>query len=70
MAVTEETLNASSPRRSRRSTAGAKGLTFTRRNTTPVVHPFDEVEWDLRTAAITGEGGEKVFEQKDVEIPA
>jgi len=32
--------------------------------------PFDTVEWDLRTAAIKGEGGEVVFEQTDCEIPA
>jgi ribonucleoside-diphosphate reductase alpha chain len=34
------------------------------------VHPFDELEWERRTAAITGERGEVVFEQKGVEIPA
>lgn len=33
------------------------------------VNPYDEVEWELRSATITGEGGEKVFEQKDVEFP-
>jgi ribonucleoside-diphosphate reductase alpha chain len=27
------------------------------------------VEWDLRTAAITGENGKLVFEQRDVEVP-
>src|SRR5262245_25428058 len=27
------------------------------------------VEWELRTAAITGESGKMVFEQKDVEVP-
>jgi len=32
--------------------------------------PFDTVEWDLRTAAIKGEGGEVVFEQTDCEVPA
>jgi len=31
--------------------------------------PFATVEWDLRTAAIKGEGGEVLFEQKDCEIP-
>jgi len=34
-----------------------------------VADPFDTVEWDLRTAAIKGEGGEVVFEQADCEIP-
>ena len=31
--------------------------------------PFDTVEWDLRTAAIKGEGGEVLFEQTDCEVP-
>ncbi len=31
--------------------------------------PFDTVEWDFRTAAIKGEGGEVLFEQQDCEIP-
>src|SRR3954468_4436986 len=30
---------------------------------------FTHVQWDLRTAAITGENGKIVFEQKDVEVP-
>jgi len=38
--------------------------------TRPGVHPFDEVEWELRSAAITDESGKAFFEQADVEIPA
>ncbi len=30
---------------------------------------FRGVEWDSRTASITGEGGKLVFEQRDVEVP-
>ncbi len=37
--------------------------------TTEGVDPFDEVEWERRTARITGSKGEVVFEQKDVEVP-
>ncbi len=33
------------------------------------VDPFDEIEWDLRSAVIGNEKGEVVFEQRDVEIP-
>ena len=33
------------------------------------IDPFDEVEWDLRSAVIGSEKGEVVFEQRDVEIP-
>ena len=49
--------------------ARAPGLTFERRWTTPGVHPYDEVAWELRTATISSETGKTVFEQKDVEVP-
>jgi ribonucleoside-diphosphate reductase alpha chain len=46
-----------------------KGLKIPRFFTKPGTHPFDELEWELRTALITNEKGEKIFEQKDVEVP-
>ncbi|HEY8869245.1 MAG TPA: LAGLIDADG family homing endonuclease, partial [Candidatus Limnocylindrales bacterium] len=46
-----------------------RGITFERRWTQPGVHPYDEIEWELRTAAIASETGKTVFEQKDVEVP-
>ena len=46
-----------------------KGLSWDRRFTTPGVHPYDEIEWEFRTAAISSETGKTVFEQKDVEVP-
>src|SRR5437660_12211971 len=46
-----------------------KGLPFGRFFTPPGSHAFDLVEWDRRTAAITGEKGQVIFEQKDVEVP-
>ena len=48
---------------------GLSGLTFRRLFTDGVTHPYDAVEWELRTAAITNEKGEIFFEQKDVEVP-
>src|SRR6266404_3998091 len=33
------------------------------------VSPYDEIEWELRTASITNEKGKVVFEQSNVEIP-
>jgi len=45
------------------------GLHFERYFTRDGVHPFDEIEWELRTAIISNDRGEKIFEQKDVEIP-
>src|SRR5438105_935399 len=46
------------------------GMSVPRYFTRAGVDPFDQVEWELRTAAITGEGGQVYFEQKDVEVPA
>jgi len=37
--------------------------------TRPGVDPFDEVEWERRTALIEGKGGRPVFVQEDVEFP-
>jgi ribonucleoside-diphosphate reductase alpha chain len=33
------------------------------------VSPYDEIEWELRTASIANEKGKVVFEQSNVEIP-
>ncbi|MDP8905308.1 MAG: vitamin B12-dependent ribonucleotide reductase [Chloroflexota bacterium] len=49
---------------------GTKGITFERRWTTPGIHPYDEVTWELRSAEIKNESGKTVFEQTDVEVPA
>ena len=46
-----------------------KGLTFSRVYSDPSVSPYDAIEWELRTAAITSEKGETIFEQKNVETP-
>ena len=46
-----------------------KGLHFDRKLTKSGSNPYDTVEWEIRTALITGERGEKVFEQNDVEVP-
>ena len=47
----------------------APGLTFSRLFTKPGVSPYDEVEWERRTAQITDSKGGIIFEQKDVEVP-
>ena len=46
------------------------GLNFTRFFSQDGIDPFDEIDWELRTALIGNEKGETVFEQRDVEIPA
>src|SRR5207253_225843 len=45
------------------------GLRFERYFTPPDSHAYDLVEWERRTAAITSEKGQVIFEQKDVEVP-
>ena len=47
----------------------AKGLRFGRFFTPAGSHAYDLVEWERRTASITGEKGQVIFEQKDVEVP-
>ena len=47
----------------------APGLSFRRFFTKPGVSPYDEIEWELRTAQITDAKGNVIFEQKDVEVP-
>jgi len=54
--------------RARKPSASA-GLTFPRFFSEAGVDPFEEVEWELRTAVISSDRGEVVFEQRDVEIP-
>ena len=49
--------------------AEKRGLRFERYFTKRGIHPFNEIEWELRTAIISNDRGEKIFEQKDVEIP-
>jgi ribonucleoside-diphosphate reductase alpha chain len=46
-----------------------EGLAVERRFTTPGVHPFDEVAWELRDAVI-GDPDNPAFEQREVEFPA
>ena len=45
------------------------GLEFERHFSTPGLDPFEAIEWETRDALIGNEKGEKVFEQKGVEVP-
>jgi ribonucleoside-diphosphate reductase alpha chain len=49
--------------------APVRGIVLERFFTTAGVDPYSEVDWDLRSAVISGEDGRVVFEQKDVEVP-
>jgi ribonucleoside-diphosphate reductase alpha chain len=53
----------------RSSTKKTSGLSFRRLFTKPGVSPYDELEWERRTAQITDSKGGVIFEQKDVEVP-
>jgi ribonucleoside-diphosphate reductase alpha chain len=53
----------------KRAEGARRGVKIARFFSTPGVDPFDEIEWELRNATISGEKGDVVFEQKNVEIP-
>ena len=67
-AVVRARVNGSSAPKSLRPD-NAPGLKIERRFTQPGEDVYSTVEWELRDAVITNERGEKVFEQKNVEIP-
>src|SRR4051794_560887 len=45
-----------------------KGLAIERKFSTPGVHPFDQIEWEIRDAVI-GNPESPAFEQRGVEFP-
>jgi ribonucleoside-diphosphate reductase alpha chain len=47
---------------------GLRGLSIERRFSTPGVHPFDQIEWEIRDAVI-GNPESPAFEQREVEFP-
>jgi ribonucleoside-diphosphate reductase alpha chain len=47
---------------------GLRGLSVERRFSTPGVHPFDQIEWEVRDAVI-GNPERPAFEQRGVEFP-
>jgi len=50
-------------------TRKAPGLQFRRYFTKPGTSPYDQFQWELRTASITDAQGKTIFEQKNVETP-
>jgi ribonucleoside-diphosphate reductase alpha chain len=45
------------------------GLSIEHIFSTAGVHPFDELEWEKRSAKISSDTGEVIFEQDDIEVP-
>ena len=46
-----------------------KGISFPRFFTKQNISPYEQVEWELRTASIANEKGKVIFEQRNVEVP-
>ena len=60
----------STVRRRNRSDKKKKiGLRFKRVFSAAAVAPFDQVEWERRTAEITDDSGKVIFKQEDIEVP-
>lgn len=60
---------ATAPRLRPESTSQSKGLHYERVFSDPNVSPFDQVEWEQRTAEITDDTGKAIFKQENVEVP-
>ena len=69
MSEVQEKLTIPSATQTANNKKKAPGLTFRRYFTKPGVSPYDELEWEKRTAQITDAQGNVIFEQKDVEVP-
>ena len=71
--ITAAALNKSRKPADRRKHGRAKkkspGLYFERVFSNPAVSPFDQIEWERRTAEIADDGGKIIFKQEDIEVP-
>jgi ribonucleoside-diphosphate reductase alpha chain len=47
-----------------------RGLKFARLLTRVGTHPYDDTRWDIRSASIANDKGEKILDLPDVEVPA
>jgi ribonucleoside-diphosphate reductase alpha chain len=56
-------------RRNKADKKKKSGLHFERVFSDAAVAPFDQVEWEQRTAEITDDGGKVIFKQEDIEVP-
>src|SRR6476659_142012 len=71
--LTPSSLNRSRSKSVRTSSRAAKkkskGLRFERVFSDANVAPFDQVDWERRTAEITDDGGKVIFKQENIEVP-
>src|SRR5689334_3853813 len=61
--------SAPAPTRAIKPGAPRKGLKIERVFSDPRLKPFDQIEWDRRTAEITDDSGKVIFKQENVEVP-
>ncbi len=64
--ISRKSLQVAAPRARR---ASSRGLKFERNFADETVAPFDQIEWEKRTAEITDDGGKVIFRQEDIEVP-
>src|SRR5215475_6239125 len=69
MSATDKGVKAAVSEKGATTGKSLKGLTIRRVYSDPSISPYEAIEWELRTAAITSEKGETIFEQKNVEVP-
>src|ERR1700733_9179311 len=61
--------NAPAARGSLKPSKGSKTLPITRVFSDAKMKPFDQIEWEKRTAEITDDAGKVIFKQENVEVP-
>jgi len=49
---------------------GCGGLKVEQFFSTPGIHPFEQLQWEIRSAKITSDTGEAIFEQDNIEVPS
>jgi len=47
----------------------SNGLKIEQFFSTPGVHPFEQLEWEMRSAKITDDSGQAIFEQDNIQVP-
>ena len=55
--------------KNRGSKKKSKGLRFARVFSDANVAPFDQIDWERRTAEITDDSGKVIFKQENIEVP-
>src|SRR5581483_7159615 len=70
--IPASSLSSSAKARRKPATRGKKrksGLVFKRVFSDANVRPFDQIEWESRTAEITDDSGKVIFKQENIQVP-